>query len=204
MDEKSFHTLAAAIARALGGTVTRKNEPHNWYFADFTTAEGLPLEVCNQDYRTNKKLSVKVVMPVKGESACRYIARDLYSADEWQSNDTVSEIGVSADKGAERIAADIRRRLIPSATDMYARACKRRDADKAFRDGKAATVARLRKALKCEERGKHASADGDMVYASGCYMQVSSANSVQLERMYVTPETALKIHALLLADKGGE
>jgi len=193
MDEKAFHKLAAEIARALGGAVTRRNEPTNRLFAEFTTAAGLPLDVAPA-WNDTSKWRASVVMPRNGDSACRYSARDMYARSE-PTPDT--EIGVSAAKGAAKIAADITRRLIPGATDAYKRACERRDADDAYRAGKAATIARLCKALKSESRG-------DMVYAGACSFQVSGPESIQIDRMYVTPDTALKIHALLKADKGGE
>ncbi|HZO54918.1 MAG TPA: hypothetical protein VFB63_19580 [Bryobacteraceae bacterium] len=193
MDEKQFHALAADIAKALGGAVTRRNDTGNPPFADFGTRDALPLNVATV-WNDASKLRISVVMPRKEDSACRYSVRDMYARNEVTPD---TEIGVSAAKGAERIAADIKRRLIPGATDAHRRAVERRNADNAYRAAKAATVARLCKALKCEARG-------EMVYAGACSFQVSGPESIQIDRLYVTPDTALKIHALLKADKGGE
>jgi hypothetical protein len=196
---REYIALVRAIAKALGGKVTKEPDVDSYYYwANVTTAEGLPLSL---HYRIHeKKITVSVNLPpIKGRESERHQSvRDVLTYEENKSPDApVHEIGVSAEKGAEKIAADITRRLVPGATIIYKRACERRDTSEKYERDTQATIALLAKRLKVEPRGVR-------LYCGGCTLEVSGPDSVRFDHLYVTAETGAKIAALVLAEKGGE
>lgn len=193
--------LVNAIAQAMCATVKTDEDGEHCFGAVYlVTADGVPLRV-GDAYREPGRLRISVDLPDirgrDGSTSVQTVSNVLsYEEREGREPAPVSEIGVSEDRGAATIARAIQSRLIAGATELHKRACKRRDELEAYAKGEAATIARLCKALNCR-------ANGTAIYAPGCYMTVSGPNSIHFERMYVSPDTALKIHALLMADKKG-
>ena len=190
MEIAAFNKLSAAIAANLGGAVTRRNDPGNPCFADFRTGEGLPLNVAGV-WNDPAKLRVSVILARKGDTACRYLARDLYGRNEVTPD---TEIGVSAAKGAEKIAADIRRRLIPGATEAAARANKLAQEAQEYKSGTAVTLLYLSKRLGVEPWR-----DQNRLRCGPADMEITGPDSVILDRLSLTAEHAAQVIDLLRA-----
>jgi hypothetical protein len=191
--------LVAAIAQALGGTVkTDPDHEHSFGSVYVVTADGTPLRV--SDAREPGRLRISVDIPdIRGADGFTRVQTTsdvmTYEENNGRAPAPTADIGISEARGAEAIARAITSRLIKGATELYTRGCKRRDEHEAHDKGKAETIAEICAALKCN-------ANGERIFAPGCYMTVSGPNSVHLERVYVTAKTALKIHALIAAEKG--
>ena len=192
MENEAFHKLAAAIARALGGKVTRRNDPGDCKYAEFITAQGLPLNVAPAAYNAPDKIRVSVVMPRKGDTAGRYLARDLYSRGEVQPD---TEICVSVAKSPERIAADITRRLIPGASEAHARAVAEARTAEDYKQGTAETLLLLaaRLGVLLDERDKR---DNSM-RCGPAHLYVQGPNAVKIDTLYLTAERAARVIDLL-------
>jgi hypothetical protein len=197
---RKFVALIRAIAKALGGEVTKEpdGDDSHWFYCQLTTGAGLPLSL---HYRAHeKKITVSVSLPsIKGrDSASHQSPREVITHEEQKTGTApVYEIGVSPDKTAERIAWDITRRLIPGATILYTRACDRRDQCEKYARDTEATIAQLAKTLNVEPRGVR-------LYCGGCTLEVSGPDSVRFDHLYVSASLGAKIAALVLAEKGAE
>lgn len=197
--KRDFRALVAAIAKALGGTVTRAPDPDdNYWNAKLTTGAALPLWM---SYRSHeKKITVSLDLPPINDrdGGPRHQSwSDVITYEEQKGAAPTYEIGVSFERGADAIARDITRRLIPGATILYTRALARKATAEEHARGTAATIANLSKQLNTEPRGVR-------LYCGGCTLEVSGPDSVRFDHLYVTAELAAKIAALVMAEKGDE
>jgi hypothetical protein len=203
--------LAAAIARALGATLLppRKGcDPDQWRRID--TAEGPQLSLHFSTF-PKRRLVTGINLPNytdrAGESR-QQTTRDV----EWNAKRLLGEgapfpetsITADAERDPEKLAADIRRRLLPGAIVLHRAALERKAQLEEHGAGTNATVARLCKELK--QRTGERKHDRETLYFDACRLQVSSPDSVRFESFYVDTDTAIAIYKLIEAHKakGGE
>lgn len=195
---QELNVLAAAVAKILGGSVTRESDGDNWWNVKIVTGAGLPLHVTHSDKRLTVSVDLPGIRDRKGYTNAQS-RRDLLTYEERKGAEPVTEISVSAERSAEVIARDITRRLIPGATELYRRACERRDCAEAHERGTAETLATLAKRLGVETRK-----DSDCLYPGGIDLHVSGPNSIRVEHLSVSVDVAVRLVEMIRAEKVDE
>jgi len=194
-ETKKLAGLVAAIAKAMGATVTRPPDAERYWSAKVRTADGVDLWLSkNQDNRLRAAVDLPAIKGQDGQDRQQSV-RDVLSYDE-QKSAPVTDITVSMDREPEAIARDITRRLVPGASAVYAKALERKRTSEEYARGTNETLAKLAKAFKCEPR------HGTNLYPGSVTVNVSGPNSVSIDRVYCSPDTAVAIVKLLQADKG--
>lgn len=203
--------LAEGIARALGAELLplRKGfDADQW--RRIQTAEGPQLSL---HFARHPKLRIVTGINLPdytdraGETRhqspreCDYIARKLLGEGV-----ALPETSITTDptRGAEKIAADIRRRFLPGSIIWHRAALERKATLEEHGAGTNATVARLCKELKQRTDARHH--DRETLYFDAVRLNVSSPDSVRFESFYVDTDTAIAIYKLVAAykAKGGE
>jgi hypothetical protein len=194
-ETKKLAGLVAAIAKAMGATVTRAPDAELYWSAKVRTADGVDLWLSkNMENRLRAAVDLPAIKDRDGNDRQQTV-RDVLPYGETAP---VTDITVSMDREPEAIARDIMRRLVPGASVVYAKALERKRTAEEYARGTNETLARLAKAWKCNPR------HGTNLYPGSVTVNVSGPNSVSFDRIYCNPETAIAIVKLLQADKGGE
>jgi hypothetical protein len=187
----------AEIAKALGGTVEFKESIDHG--ATVVTAQ-YSLWFAVDTYR--KKLNISFTFPSYQDASGnwqRLSTQDLLTYEERNSGSVTTSIGCAYNKGAQAIAKDVARRLVPQCVELTQRAQKL-IADRAeFERARDATGTQLVKQFGYEQ----AANNREILYARGeglPRLQVSP-KSVRFEAFYCSEASALKILAILKADK---
>jgi hypothetical protein len=196
-ETKKLAGLVAAIAKAMGATVTRAPDAERYWSAKVRTADGVDLWLSKT--MENRLRAAVDLPPIKGQDGHdrAQSVRDVLSYEE-QKSAPVTDITVSMEREPEAIARDITRRLVPGASAVYAKALERKRTSEEYARGTNETLARLAKAWKCDPR------HGSNLYPGSVTVTVSGPKSVSIDRVYCSPETAIAIVKLLQAEKGGE
>jgi hypothetical protein len=205
-ERPDLRALAGAIARALGATLQPLRKG---YDADqwqrIATAEGPELSLHFSTF-PKLRLVTGINFPSyknrNGEME-RQTARDI----EWNAKRLLGEgvpfpeTSITADpaRPVDKLAADIRRRLLPGAIVLHRAALERKAQLEEHGAGVTATIARLCKELK-QHTGERIH-DRETLYFDACRLQVSSPDSVRFESFYVDTDTAIAIYKLIAASK---
>lgn len=117
-DQINFlNILASGIAEALGGNVSEPASlERDWSFKLNIPGTELWVRFSNHDGR----LEVSHHLPKSADGRTES-GRDYLTYDERKAGTTVLSIGCSAEKSAEKIAADIKRRLLPGCIEITKR-----------------------------------------------------------------------------------
>ena len=198
--------LAAAIARALGATLLpmRKERDHDQW-RRIATPEGPELSLHFSTY-PKRRLVTGINLPNYTDRAGetrQQTARDV----EWNAKRLLGEgvafpetsITADPERDADKLAADIRRRLLPGAVILHRAALERKEQLEAHAAGVNATMQRLCKELKQRTEARHH--DRDTLFFDACRLQVSSPDSVRFDQFYVDTDTAIAIYKLIEAHK---
>lgn len=200
-DRPPIRELAATIAKELGATLLpkRPDREHDENYPRIATAEGPELSL-SYHWQT-KRLATGINLPT-------YTARDgstqgqsprelqyIVKADHGSEPET--SITTDPTRAAEKIASDIKRRLLPGAIVWHQAALKRKAQLEERAAEQVATIEKLCKAFKHKHDARH----GETLYLPRVRLQVSSADSVRFESFYTDAETAIAIYKLITASK---
>jgi hypothetical protein len=195
-ETKKLAGLVAAIAKAMGATVTRAPDAERYWSAKVRTADGVDLWLSkSQDNRLRAAVDLPAIKDRDGNDRQQSVRDVLSYAEQKAAECPVTDITVSMDRAPEAIARDITRRLVPGASLVYAKALERKRTSEEYARGTNATLAKLAKAFKTEPR------HGTNLYPGSVTVNVTGPESVSIERVYCSPDTAIAIVRLLQADK---
>jgi len=181
-----FKKLTAGLAKALGGSVLRPPTIENDWFAEVQAPE-MPLSL---DLRSHDgRVEIGISWPT-------YKDRDR---NMQKVTGRPVSITAALTRGADAIAKDIQRKLIPEAKPVYEAAVARCSQIAADLTNLVRTRTRLAKLL-----GARPNDHTDRFSLDVADIQVRSENDVRFEAFSVDVNTAVKVVALLRANKKGE
>lgn len=193
-----FIELTAAIAQALGGEVLKAPTAENYWYATIDTPD-MPLTLDLR--RDTGRIEFRVSWPSYKDSQGN--AQTVYGRDvldyEARKHPPTLDITAALSRGAQALAKDIQRRLIPSAKPVYDAAVKICSDRAAHASNRAVTIARLAKVFGVAPPHRNSP---ETLYLDVARLQVSSADSISFDRFSVDADTAIKIVTLLRARKG--
>lgn len=191
-----FSKTITAVAKALGGMVIKAPDSENGNYAEISF-DLFPVTLYHDTYR--KKLSISIKRPTwrNAEGNSEQVSFDYVTSNVERNEGTdTTNIHCSPDKAPKKIAADIRNRLGKHGKDIYDRAVKNANEAETSANAKRVTLEKLA-AHFGEIPRKHSP---DSIYVGGQILTVSSANSVRIDHIDCSPETAKAIMALLMDD----
>ena len=188
------HELACAVCAAMGTGWTFENKDEHAagtvYAPRFVHADGHGFYLCSR-YNSNGKVEVSPVWPKgsDGKTVTYYPA--VYGGPN------THEIKVSVSRGADAIAADIKKRFLPVYLPMWQNAADVRNRNDAYSSLTKATVAELVKSELFTNSARDDSPKVLYTKAKGAYSVNVSGGFVSFEVSGVTPEKAIAILQLL-------
>ena len=183
------------ISKALGGVVLGKEDIDHG--AEIMTPQ-YTLWFSLDTYR--KKLNVSFTFPRYQDARGEFrsiTTQDILTYEERTTHSIKTSITCAYDKGAQAIAKNVARRLVPQAIELTERAKKLVEQRNAYEGARDATGTRLIQCFGYEADKRNP----ELLYASGLPRLQVSPKSVRFDNFYCSEVAALKILAILKDDK---
>jgi hypothetical protein len=191
---EAFTALIPELAKALGGTVTRTDEGGGPNGNAEITVDGVPIAPSWSEYQ--KRLTIGVSWPRLKDGS--YLSPRYFMS----SRDAPDRVDINCNiaRGAEAIAKDVRRRLLPLVTPLYAQAQEyKAQREEQFRQVEAVEAMFIARFGYTKPQFR-----GDSLYRSDDpgHIRVIAGDSIYFERFYLPRDLAIKVLELISKERG--